>query len=203
MKRKDDTGIIPPQYTGLEKETDASIELKDIDEAKTFYKVAKDRLLEVNNWHLVGGTISATFQLHDATGVKVNRHAKKNDYLRIEIPGPGNAGGDGYDWVTIEALNEVSEGENESIGFSVRPCKNPFSNKDEIAHFYSEDATSNFIVIREDTKVTASIVDKNLKPNARADSLKDKIRDVAVGIGAIGLFSKIQWQGLADGIVKQ
>jgi hypothetical protein len=30
----------------------------------------------------------------------------------------------------------------------------------------------------------------------------DKVRDVAVGLSAIAGFSKIQWQGLADGLVE-
>lgn len=203
MNRKDYLGIIPPQYTGTEIEVEACIELKDIDNAKAFYNVAKSRLLAVNNWHHIAGIISATFQLVDATGVEVDRNAAKNDYLKIDIPGPGSTEGGGYDWAMVEAFNEVSEGENESIGFRIRPCKNPRGDKNEIAHFYTDEATGNFIIIREGANVIAWVVDRNLQPNDHPDSLTDKIRDTAVGIGAIGLFSKIQWQGLADGIVKQ
>ena len=203
MKRKDYAGIIPPQYTGKEIEVEATVEFKNINEAKAFYNAAKSRLLKVNNWHHVAGIISAAFQLIDATGVEVDRNAAKNDYLKIDIPGLGGTAGEGYDWVMVEALNEVSDGENESTGFSVRPCKNPLGSKNEIAHFYSDEATSHFIVIREGTKVIAWIVDRNLNPNEHTNALTDKIRHTAVGIGAIGLFSKIQWQGLADGIVKQ
>ena len=203
MKQKDYTGIIPPQYTGTQIEVDATVELKDIDEARAFYIVAKSRLLQVNNWHHVAGIISARFQLIDAAGNEVDRHAAKNDYLKIDIPGPGSTEGGGYDWVMIEALYEVSDAENESIGFRVRPCKNPFENKNKIAHFYADEATSNFIVIREGTNVIAWVVDHNLMPNDDAGSLVDKIRDAAVGMGALTLFSKIQWQGLVDGIIKQ
>lgn len=203
MKQKDYTGIIPPQHTGTEIEVDASVELKDTDEAKRFYTVAKSRLLEVNNWHHVAGIISARFQLIDAAGNEVNRCAAKNDYLKIDIPGPGSTEGSGYDWVMVEALNEINDAENESIGFTVRPCKNPFGNKNEIAHFYADKATSNFIVIREGKNVIAWVVDHNLAPNDHAESLVDKLRDTAVGIGAITLFSKIQWQGLVDGIIKR
>ncbi|MEO9145265.1 MAG: hypothetical protein ABI237_06870, partial [Ginsengibacter sp.] len=84
----------------------------------------------------------------------------------------------------------------------VRPSKNPVSQKDEIAHFYSNDATSNFIVTRENNTVTALIIDRNLKPNNESDSIIDKIRHVAVGLGAIGAFSKMQWENLAEGLVK-
>ena len=43
MKRKDYTGIIPPQYTGSAIEVDATVEFKDSYEAKSFYNVAKSR----------------------------------------------------------------------------------------------------------------------------------------------------------------
>ena len=203
MKRKDYTGIVPQQYTGTAIEVDANIELKNIEEARAFYNVAKNRLLQVNNWHHIAGIISAKFQLMDANGSEAGRHAARNDFLKIDIPGPGSKEGGGYDWVLVDMFNEVNDGEIESIGFRVRPCNNPFGTKNEIAHFYSDEATSNFIVIRERTNVIAWVVDNNLKPNDHAESLVDKLRDTAVGMGAITLFSKMQWQGLVNGIVKQ
>ncbi len=203
MKQKDFTGIVPAQYTGAEIEAEATVELIDENEAKGFYEIAKDRLLNVNEWHHVAGIISARFQIMDAIGNEVERSAEKGDYFKIDIPGPGSSEGDGYDWVCVEALNEVAEGNMQSTGFRVRPCQNPFGTTNETAHFYSEEATSNFLVIRQGTKITAWIIDRNIKPNDHADSLTDKIRDIAIGIGAIGLFSKVQWQGLANGLVQK
>lgn len=202
MKHKDLTGIIPAQYTGQEIETDATIELDNEYQAKTFYKLAKNRLLLVNDWNEVAGLITAKFQLIDEQGEEANREVQKGDHFRIDIPGPGNKKGDGYDWVLVVEIKEAS-GENwESIGIRVRPSDNPLSDKDGIAHFYSEEASSNFILFREDNKVTAWIVDRNIKPNTDAESITEKIRDTAVGLSAVGLFSKVQWQGLADGLVK-
>lgn len=77
------------------------------------------------------------------------------------------------------------------------------SNKNDIAHFYDDEATSNFIVTREVNKVKASIIDRNIKPNENTSAFTDKVRDIAVGIGAIGGFSKIQWKNLANGIVER
>lgn len=203
MKQKDHTGIIPVQYTGKEIEADASIELKDNKEAKIFYDIAKERLLNVNKWHKVAGIISAKFQVVNTNGTAVDRPVEKGDYLKIDIPGPGSSEGDGYDWVKVEELKEVSMDNIDSIGFRVRPGENPLGNKNETAHFYSDEGTSNFIVIREGRKVIAWIVDRNIKPNDDVKALMDKIRDTSVGIGAIGMFSKAQWQGLVKGLVKQ
>jgi hypothetical protein len=203
MKQKDFTGIVPVQYTGNEIETDAFVDLKDDNEAKNFYEVVKERLLRVNNWHKIAGVISAKFKIMDASGNEVERNVQKGDYLKIDIPGPGSSEGEGYDWVCVEEVKEVAEGDMQSTGFRVRPSQNPFGEKNETAHFYSGEATSNFIVTHEGTRIKAWIVDRNIKPNTHADSLTDKIRDSAVGIGAIGMFSKVQWKGLAEGLVKK
>lgn len=203
MKQKDFTGIVPDQYTGEEIETRSSIDLKNENEARAFYEIAKGRLLSVNNWHFIAGIVSGHFQLTDAHGEKLNRNVEIGDYFRIDIPGPGSSEGDGYDWVYVEDLKEITEENVQSIGFRVRPSQNPLGDKNEIAHFYTDDATSNFIVTREGNTVTAIIIDRNLKPNDESESIADRVRHVAVGIGAIGLFSKIQWKSLADGLVKR
>ncbi len=202
MKHNDYLGLIPEQYTGKEIEADATVELRDEEEGKACYVDTKLRLLDVNNWHHIAGVFSAEFQLVDKDGKEVQRFAEKGDYLRIDIPGPGSKVGDGYDWVVVEELMEVNNADMQSIGFRVRPTQNPFSTKPDTAHFYSKEGTSNFIVMREGKKVSSWIVDRNINPNNQVASIVDRIRDSAIGIGALGLFSKAQWQGLAQGLVK-
>lgn len=201
MKHKDFTGIVPTQYTGEAIEAEASVTLKDKNEAMAFYEIAKNRLLDVNAWHKIAGKISATFTILDESGTQVDRNVQKGDYFKIDIPGPGSKEGQGYDWVQVEEVKEVAKDDLQSIGIRVRPCSNPFSEKNETAHFYAEESTSNFIVTREFAEVSASIIDRNIKINKEAEKMTDKIRDAVVGAGAIGLFSQLQWQQLADGII--
>jgi hypothetical protein len=202
MKQKDRLGIVPLQFTGQEIETASTQVLKTEANAESLYNEARKKLLDVNNWNKVAGIVTARFQIIDEKGKEVNREVKKGDYLRIDIPGPGSKEGDGYDWVFVEEMNEINNGSVQSAGFRVRPDKNPFGEKNETAHFYSKEATSSFIIIRENTKVISWIVDRNLLPNTESGSLVDKVRDVAIGISAIAGFSKVQWQGLADGLIK-
>lgn len=202
MEFKDYLGIIPEQYTGKDIETESTASFKNRAEATSFYEVAKSRLLNVNEWHSVAGFVSGRFYLVDRSGEKLNRFVEKGDYFKIDIPGPGSSEGDGYDWVQVEELKEISTDAVQSIGFRVRPSQNPVGEKDETAHFYSSEATSTFIVTQKDHKVIVQIIDLNLKPNDEAGAVTDKIRNVAVGVGAIGLFSKVQWKSLANGIVK-
>lgn len=202
MKQRDYTGIVPPQFTGREIEAEATRELEDERAAIKFFAIARKRLLDVNNWNKIAGAITAQFQIIDKKGKEVNREVNKGDYLRINIPGPGSKQGDGYDWVFVEEIKEVTMEFVQSVGFRVRPNENPFSEKNETAHFYSDEASSSFIITREDAKIISWIIDRNLLPNTESASLVNKVRDVAVGLSAIAGFSKIQWQRLADGLIE-
>lgn len=202
MKTQDYLQIIPAQHQGTEIEAEASIELEQADDAAKHFALAKQRLLNVKLWHQTAGIVSADFQIVDAAGEEHNREIKKGDFMRVDVPGPGSKEGDGYDWVQVEELKEYNEGDVQSIGFTVRPVPNPLTDKDVVAHFYDSGATSTFIVTREGAKLSANIIDCNIKPNEEAASLTDKIRNTTVGISAMAAFSKVQWQQLANGLVK-
>ena len=203
MKQNDLIGIVPPQFKGQEIEVDAVQDLKTESEAQRLYDIAKKKLLNVNNWNRIAGAVTARFQIIDKKGNEVDREVQKGDYLRIDIPGPGTKEGGGFDWVLVEELDEIRQPSVQSVGFRVRPNENPFGQRNETAHFYSKEATSSFIIIREKTKIIAWIIDRNLRPNTEQESLADKIRDVAVGISAIAGFSKVQWQGLANALIEK
>lgn len=193
--------IIPQQQTGKAIDAVSSIELKDETDAKIFFVKVKDRLQNVNQWKKYAGSISADFQLVDNLGTSVARHAKEGDYFKIDIPGPGSKSGDGYDWVKIEEVMSSSSPNAESFGFRVRPADNPQKSDPEIAHFYSWESTSSFIVERNKNKITVSIHDRNTKPNTNAKRASDKIRDTVVGTAGVISFSKIQWKSLTDGLL--
>jgi hypothetical protein len=203
MEEKNYSGIVPENYSGKEIDAEDSAEFNNPAEAKSFFEVVKNRLLDVNNWHNLAGTVSSNFQLTDSTGNEVSRPVQKGDYFKINIPGPGPVAGDGYDWVRVEELEEVSDGEVESVGIRVRPTSSPLNKSEDVAHFYSPESTSSFTVTREGNKITAGIYDRNTKSNKTADTLIDKVRDVAVGSSAVTAFSKIQWKNLAEGLLKR
>lgn len=201
MEEKNHSGIVPEHYTGKIIDTESFIEFESPEEAKTFFKVVRERLLNVNSWHELAGAGTADFQVVDESGMEVDRLVQKGDYFKINVPGPGPASGEGYDWVRVEEIKEVSDPEVESVGIRVRPCSSPQNTDDEIAHFYSEESTSNFTVAREGHKITAGIYDRNTKPNKDAEAL-DKARDLVVGLVAVTGFSKFQWHQLAEGLLK-
>lgn len=202
MKEKETTDMIPAQHTGKAIDAESTIELDNEQDAVAFFKIVMERLQNVNHWKEYAGSISASFQLVDQAGREIHRKAEKGDYLKIDVPGPGSLSGEGFDWVQIEAVERATGPNTESFGFRVRPTDNPRGREQNIAHFYSHESTSSFVIQRERNKITASVHDRNTKPNTDADHATDKVRDVVVGIGGALGFSKIQWKNLTDGLIR-
>ena len=193
---------IPQQEEGVSTNTEDSIQLPE-KEAEHFYSIIKERLLNINSWHKYAGEASATFCLLDDKGNSLKRKARKGDYFEIDIPGPGSKAGEGNDFVQIEDVIEVNNEKEQSLSIIVRPSQNPKNNSSDTAHFFSESATSSFVVKKEGNKITVGVYGRNEKPNFEASSIIDKIRNTIVATGAVLGLSKIQWKSLVSGLLKQ
>lgn len=193
---------IPEQETGFQSNTTAVQECATVEAAADFFTLVKNRLQQVSRWHDWAGAGTAQFWLTDAVGNEVSRPPLAGDHFKIDIPGPGSSTGDGFDWVRVEAVEEQEEEGSSSILIRVRPATNPQNNKQDVAHFFSEEATSNFVVKKEGNRVSASVYGRNEKPNTHAEAVGDKLRNTAVASGAVTAFSKLQWKALVNGLVK-
>lgn len=203
MEEKNITGLVPENVEGKAITAEASIHLTNKEEASELYNQAKDKLLHVQQWGKLAGALSANFQLTDNNGKVVDRHVTKGDHFKVDITGPGSKVGESYDWVLVEDVKEVNEKNTDSIAITVRPSKNPEADNKNIAHFYSERSTSTFVITREENTVTASIYDRNIEPNSETKDPIDKIRNTIIGLSAEYGFSKLQWQALANALIKK
>lgn len=195
---------IPEQKDGVEVNVEDSIEWENEEEAKNFFQELKQRLLHVNAWHQFAGTLSADFKLTDASGNEVERKPQVGDFFKINLPAPGIQSGEGYDWVRIEEIDEEAREVDECTAIRVRPTSSPVNDNPDVAHFYTDEATSNFIIKREGKKVTAGVYGRNEKPNVKeAVSLMDKVRNAVVGAGGVSGFSKLQWKALVSGLLER
>ena len=194
---------IPKQEQGSKMDAVSDAKFRDEIMAQEFYHIARMRLLEVYKWDEICGYASATFTLLDGQGQEVKRPAEEGDYFKINIPGPGSTAGEGYDYVRVEQIDEESSAGNQTTSIRVRPCPNPLTEGDDVAHFFKDEATSTFMVSRIGTEVLAEVHGRNEMPNTDAKGLVDKIRNTVVGLGAkIGL-SFPQWKVLVRAIVAQ
>jgi len=200
MEEKNELSLVPPQLHGSQMDAVEKRQFDTEQEAITSFRTFANRLLDVNNWGKYAG-ISA-FQLINEKGIRADRLAVKNDFIRIDIPGPGTQVGMGYDWVLVEEIMEFSSSDGQILAMRVRPCPHPISNKAETAHFFKPEATSTFIIRQKGKYIFAEEHGRNEMPNTGQGTLYDKGRNFMVGIAAkIGL-SYPQWKSLVKGLLK-
>lgn len=201
MENLDTSAYIPVQTEGVENNSIAEKTLDTEMAAKEFFSAAAKRLMDVNAWGTYTGPLTASFQLCDSKGDEVQRTVKLHDHFKINIPGPGNTAGEGYDWVRVEELKRFQAPDEDMLLIRVRPAANPLNNKTDVAHFLSDSATSSFVVKRKGTMVAAEVHGRNEKPNVEAESVLDKARNALAGTAAVALVSKYQWKSLVNGLL--
>ena len=190
--------LVPDQRTGAESNTEERVQLTSEQEASEFFIKAAERLRDVNHWHQVAGKATADFELTDRAGNPVQRNVQEGDHFKIDIPGPGPVTGDGYDWVQVEKIEQ----QQDELTIRVRPATNPNNSRQDVAHFFSDEATSCFMVKRAGNEVVAAVLGRNEKPNTAAEKVVDKARNTAIAGGAITGFAKLQWKSLVKGLLK-
>lgn len=198
MKPKQIPGV-PLQKKGGFHDTESEKKYDDPEKTIQQYAVLKERFLSVNQWKKYCGDSFADFRLHDALGNYVERIPKVGDFIRIDIPGPGGFEAKGYDWVEIVEISDrkINKDELENLLVICRPSTIPGGKSHHIAHFYSAEATSTFMISRSKNHIKAAIYGRNESPNWNAGFL-DKIRNFCVAVnGMIGV-AKIQWKRLSD-----
>ena len=203
MKDKHTDAAVPVQHDGKEKNIEASIEAATSQEAEQLFALAKQRFLNVNSWAHICGKLSAVFQLTDDEGNKISTKPAVGNYFKIDIPGPGTVAGKGYDWVRVEAVEEHTADDNseENMLIRVRPSDNPSTPEKEVAHFFSDKATSNFFLERKNKIVTAAVYGRNEVPNTTEANAIDKTRNAVVGSTASAGLSDPQWKALVHGVL--
>ena len=201
MKSSND---IPPQHTGDRSDVEEHIETSTPRQAHSTFVEASRRLLGINEWKDLSGPLSASFLLTDNSGNKLDRAPKPGDFIRINIPGPGTATGEGYDWVRIESIDDRPNpaGNEESLAMRVRPVASPVNNEQDVAHFFDDTATSTFMIERKDLRVTASVHGRNEQPNKDVERPVDKMRNAVVANMATSGVAARQWTMLTKGILK-
>ncbi|AMM51824.1 hypothetical protein TH61_12435 [Rufibacter sp. DG15C] len=168
------------------------------DEASAVQAFAESRqkLFNVEDWsHMTG--ITSTFELYDAQGQRdPNKKPDLGDYIKIILPATTIE-----NWVKVI---EVVEEEN-LAKFVVQPSHNPLTPAEEpgkIEHFFTEEATSTFLVARQGTTLLACEIGKNEVANNQGEEAGDRpILNTVISTGGWAGFQAIQWGNLTKFLV--
>lgn len=195
--------VVPVQKKGARSNTNYAIRTSSEKEARDLFQNARLNLLNVNGWHSLAGS-GASFQLVNKNGEEIFTLVEKGNYVRIRIPGlPPSDAGNGDEWVLVEKVEEGKMKYHEYAIVRVRPAVPPFAEKKETAHFFSKESTSSFSVIRNNNKITVSVMGRNETPNTDTANPLTWVRNVMIAIGAMIGLNKPQWKKLAKGIARK
>lgn len=195
--------LIPEKMAGKNLDLSYYLEADSIEEARSVFINAGRRVLNPDKWKKYAGKAGASFQLFNANGEKANSLAREGDYIQVNVPGLGNASGNGYDWVKVVKIErkQIEETDEEGVGMKVKPCSNPFDSEAATAHFFEDGASSTFTVQRQGKKIFSSYYGRNEILNNATGHLKDNIRNTVMGLGAMAGISEIQWSALMKGLL--
>ncbi|WP_245985375.1 hypothetical protein [Epilithonimonas hominis] len=201
MKAKQIPGV-PVQKKGAFHDTESKRSFESEEHVANHFEILKDRFFSIHRWKEYGGDLSADFRLFDCVGSYVERMPRKGDYIRIDIPGPGDIKAKGYDWVEVMKIDDRCYGDElERYLLVCRPSAVPQSNEEHIAHFYARESSSSFIISRGIDYIKAGIYGRNEVPNISRTGFFGRIRNLLVSIGGFFQLTKIQWKSLADGFL--
>ncbi len=174
-----------------------------IEEAIKDFEKLELRLKSVNTWYSFSDKVKTEFSLYDPETNQPTDILKVGNLIKIDIPGPGNPSGSGYDWTKITDL-QIGE-ENQNVPFyaiTIKPCSAPDSKEEPVAHFYNEEASNTFIVRRIGTCLYAEVHGRNEIENTTDVPVLDFIRNKAIAMGSKHGLGSLNWLGFTQALLE-
>lgn len=148
MNAINDHYLVPEQQEGAEKNLQTHITGLTVEDAEDMFVVAKERMLDINNWKKENPFFNA-FILADAYGKEVHRPAHTGDYIHIKNGTEA--------WVHIDAIeyDDYPDINTETIAIRIHPCPAPQIHVDEDPYQINSAVSSTIVVERLDRRLTA------------------------------------------------
>lgn len=193
--------FIPEQKIGQSNDTFSHLALNDRNDADKLFKEIKNRLLNINQWNEYATLTNARFTLMDSNGNFINRLAAIGDYVKVVFSGMQKLISDSEEHVHIGQIISLKHGGMDVVIMKVYPCADPTDNKQEVAHFFNDEASNTFLLYRTTTHIQLSVHGRNEIPNTGSGRIRKKIRNLIFAVLAVAGISKIQWKSLAHGLL--
>jgi hypothetical protein len=178
------------------------IRLANEKDAEQLYNAAKLRLLNMWNWSNLAEGPSSEFELTDSNGNPVNRPAVCGDKFKIDLRSEALFGG--YKgWVEIVYIqDEFDPFENIAVtSVKVVPTLDPKNEVTKAGNFYTNDASSTFVVRRIGQVVSAEIYGRNEVVANKGMQFLNALRHFVGTIAAKLGFPMSEWKRLAKGLL--
>jgi hypothetical protein len=194
-KLKDEKKVIEGDAT-KDKKYSSKKNFPDRKIAVAEFKRSVDKLFDINRWSDLPG-ISSKFKLYNRYGEEISvERPQIGDFVKILLPGPLPE-----NWVVVTDIQQ----EEEFAAFTVSPSTSPRAKgkeREEIKHFFIDEATSTFLLKLKGTTILASEVGKNEGINNEGQEAGDRaLINTLIAEGGWAGFQELQWEKLTDYLV--
>lgn len=106
--------MVPDQQTGEWLDLEVAAALETLEDAEELFVLAKDRMLDVNNWHGLTGWQHIKLELVDKHGNVVSRTARRDDHILV------HSGQEDTDWLVVDSLEYDDYPDDVAETFAIR-----------------------------------------------------------------------------------
>lgn len=148
-----------------------SINIPDFDDAKEMFLLAKERLLDVNDWNSLFNNTNYSISLTDNKGQKLHRDARVDDL--IQISAANDIGNTSETWIRITAIQYdfFPDIRSESISLLLEISFSPSG----VGVDPTQQSVETILIKREGFVVTAHCNAGNELPGSNAETPNEKL----------------------------
>ena len=152
------------------------------------FSALKTKLLDINEWN--AHAMLSSFEIFDENGQPLpTKKIAVDAFLRISLTGTMK-----YDWVRVV---DIADAADEFI-ITVKPTFDPTAEKTDktvISHFFTDESTNNFCLLRKGSQVALYVIGLGEKFNAQqTEGTLETVRNAAVNLGSYLGVQRGEWE---------
>jgi len=184
--------------TGESSVTFASRALSEVSEAEDLFYRLRQKLFQVEKWN--AESFLTSFALFDKNGTaRAGEFAVVGDFIRLSMTGSGKD-----DWVEIIEIHDALD---EAV-VTVKPSHDPIENqpnKNTTSHFFTDDSTNNFCLVKNRETLSFYVIGLNEKTNTdETKNLIETVRNVTIAnIGCYFGIQKGEWKSFCSNFLNK
>ena len=168
----------------------SSAEKTFADQAKAaqIFSILKAKLLNINEWN--AHSLLSSFRLFDENGQTLApENLSVGSFMQISLKGTMK-----YDWVRVIDIYEAAD----EFIITVKPTFDPTADeidKSVVSHFFTDESTNNFCLLRRADTVALYVIGLNEKLNTReTKNVLEAARNAAVNAGSYFGVQTGEWE---------